>query len=526
MVGLTVGSDSWNDRKSYCEFVLSATSARKMLPSKLLSVETGGKHRIVSKSDLAMNVLRPLHSSIYNHIARYDWLLRGDAKAARFRDFKRKEGEVFVSGDYESATDNLNLHVQRQILDVILDHATCVPEGVKSRARESQTMGLDLNGEIFRQSSGQLMGNLLSFPLLCIVNYLSFRFSCGTQYPVRVNGDDIVFRAPRRIADRWMDNVSLSGLTLSRGKTSVSPSFFSLNSRLFKAGFKKVSLVPCIRSTSYFGVDGGASSLRGRSTAFCEGFSGPRRSVLRVEWLKWNRGMIDSTRRSITRGLGIGFRYDELVNSGLWAREAFYLSFEKETPLPAREVYEEKLLPPEGWRYCTVSKLTREIRRKQKEVGPLIVEQAWNTVLTPKGDSETTFLSALRQGGADCWSFFQQRCRDLKKRSGLLRISRRNTIRFLRPVLTEDLRRKMGEYRLWKHTVLLPVVDNVTFVREGGEVYHMETPTRRLAATLEPEDEKENCTTELVLPPGFSGIITCKKRDGFWFSWAPPACLA
>jgi hypothetical protein len=163
-----------------------------------MCVEAGGKHRIVSKSDIDMNLLRPLHTAIYNRLSKFSWLLRGDAKASSFRKFKRVDGEVFVSGDYESATDNLNLYVQKVILNRILSGCKQVPESIKDFARASQTPFLLGEGVCSTLKRGQLMGNLLSFPLLCIVNYLGFRYYTGQKdLPVRINGDDIVFRADR-----------------------------------------------------------------------------------------------------------------------------------------------------------------------------------------------------------------------------------------------------------------------------------------------------------------------------------------
>jgi hypothetical protein len=37
---------------------------------------------------------------MYDHLSRFPWLLRGDAKTRKFREFVHVPGEVFVSGDY------------------------------------------------------------------------------------------------------------------------------------------------------------------------------------------------------------------------------------------------------------------------------------------------------------------------------------------------------------------------------------------------------------------------------------------
>ncbi|QGY72537.1 RNA dependent RNA polymerase [Plasmopara viticola lesion associated ourmia-like virus 7] len=458
MLGLSKGSDSWNDRESFVEHVLTATSCRKLKPSQLLQVETGGKYRIVSKSDLGMNSLRPLHSAIYNHLSRFSWLLRGDAKASRFSDFVRKPGEVFVSGDYESATDNLNGHVQREILRMILEQTDHVPQGIKDRALESMTSELDFDGVTYQQRRGQLMGNLLSFPLLCIVNYLAFRWVAGPSCPVKINGDDIVFRSSPGIADRWMESVSLAGLTLSRGKTMVDKSYFTLNSRMFISGFSKVHSVPCVRATAFFGLKEGPESLKGRSQSFCEGFSGHRRSLLRSRWLKVNRGAIEYSRRSVTRGLGINFSYGDLIRAGLWDREAWYLSFESEKALPPRLSVLCQNGIPEGWAFRSVEKLNKKVRSWGKKVAPLLVERAWSEASL--NDREQDWSSLVVQD-TPSWDFFrQQRRRDLKRRSRLLGISARNTVRFLKPRLTTELQRRMGLWSLQRHSVLAPVSED------------------------------------------------------------------
>jgi len=228
----------WNTREDFLLQSLAEETRTRFLPSRVTSVETGGKHRIVSVGDVDMNILRPLHTAIYNRISRFDWLLRGEASVNCFQKFEAREGEVFVSGDYESATDNLNLWVQELILRKILRSATWVPEHVKEAAYDSQELGITgPSGVTCRVRTGQWMGNLLSFPLLCIVNYLAFRYYTGQRpdIPVKINGDDIVFRAPGEVACRWMSGVVGSGLTLSKGKTLLDHRYFTLNSRLFQA---------------------------------------------------------------------------------------------------------------------------------------------------------------------------------------------------------------------------------------------------------------------------------------------------
>jgi hypothetical protein len=120
-----------------------------------------GKARIVTIASAYQWCLSPLSGMIYDHISRKSWLLRGDAKSTMFKDFTQKEGELFVSGDYESATDNFNIHHSRAILQAILD-TTCLEEGVKKMAMNSLVAIVRSKGLSTFMLAGQLMGDKLS----------------------------------------------------------------------------------------------------------------------------------------------------------------------------------------------------------------------------------------------------------------------------------------------------------------------------------------------------------------------------
>jgi len=467
--------------------VLSRESPIILGVSRVSPVETGGKYRIVTTGDVQMNLFRPLHTSIYNHLSRFSWLLRGDATSSRFkREFRFSHGEVFVSGDYESATDNLNTSVQETILELILENTVSVPKGIRDSAASTLSMKMTspLGGAVYEQKRGQLMGNLLSFPLLCVVNYLAFRFYTGTtegrdQIPVRINGDDIVFRASALVADRWMKGVVGSGLTLSPGKTLVDRLYFSLNSSLFVASKSTVKTVPIIRSTAYglANRQGGVETLRGRWRASFPGFSGERKSLLRVEWLKWNRKWIIASRRSLSRGLGLNVSESEVRSAGLWSRECFYLSMERETALPVkRATLDQVMRVPTDWVLRRVDVITREMRKKMKGVAGAFVECAWSSIRGIFDDSD------FRDRVDDSPSWLGE-VRGLKRRARLLGLSPRNASRYLAPhtPLVSRRRRDCGgfdvSYRTlesyWRQvrvSVWLPAETTVLLTEASREV--------------------------------------------------------
>lgn len=97
------------------------------------------------------------------------------------------------------------------------------------------------NGRSILQVRGQLMGNPLSFPLLCIINlacYMRYRsIETKTQLmlsPFIINGDDIVFRAKFDEKEAWRDCVRGVGFSLNMLKTYSSKNFACVNSILFE----------------------------------------------------------------------------------------------------------------------------------------------------------------------------------------------------------------------------------------------------------------------------------------------------
>jgi len=144
-----------------------------------------GKARGITITHKEHQVLKPLHNTLYNFLSRKNWLLRGDARSDVFKGFETRCGEVFVSGDYENATDGLSTEVSEAILDSLLSKCRYTPEGVRRWALSSLRSKIRYeDGEEIEQKRGQLMGNLLSFPLLCLYNFLAFKFFVKRKVPL------------------------------------------------------------------------------------------------------------------------------------------------------------------------------------------------------------------------------------------------------------------------------------------------------------------------------------------------------
>jgi hypothetical protein len=151
-------------------------------------------------------------------------------------------GEIYLSGDYKAATDNLRPWVSNTIACTIADE--CGLDEVEKRLFLRSLTGhvFMLNGQLRAQVNGQLMGSVTSFPVLCLANAAMCRYameeSTGRKWSLAdcrlaVNGDDVLMRGPRVLEHAWRACTSFIGLTESVGKTYFSRIFCEMNSALF-----------------------------------------------------------------------------------------------------------------------------------------------------------------------------------------------------------------------------------------------------------------------------------------------------
>nr|QED42899.1 putative RdRp [Monilinia ourmiavirus B] len=362
-------------RNDYLDFTMDDESVRRRVDlgnaTRVCTIFTGGKNRTISVFGADRSFLTPLHTILYNEISRQGWLLRGEADKERFSDYTFNESEVLVSGDYESATDNLNIHVSKHVLRAIRSQSQHVPSQVWDAA-ESALVAKFEDGRL--QARGQLMGSLLSFPLLCLINYLTFKWAVPRKVPVKINGDDIVFRASPEEARRWTEMVGDSGLTLSKGKTLFTRSFFSLNSNFFlsrKSGI--IEQVPHIRSSCVWMKPDCAAAVQGKIERSVIGMPAVTIPV-HVECLRTCSKQIWSSQRSVMRGLSCTVSHAALKGAGLMKREVFYLTTTSE-PLP--------LAPFKRWAYWKMPCTWRSVRVEDGKgddtgAGHALVESTWD----------------------------------------------------------------------------------------------------------------------------------------------------
>lgn len=348
---------------------------------KANAVLTGGKWRVITLADPVLSHLLPLHRTIYNRLSKEKWLLRGEARPSEFSEFSRIPGERIVSGDYEGATDNLNMHVSKHVLRTILRSATHVPTRVREEALDSLSMNfLFEDGSFLTQTRGQLMGNPLSFPLLCLINYLSFKYAVRRDVPVKINGDDIVFRALPSEIESWFNFVSCSGLVVSPGKTLVHSRLFSLNSSYFLSLAVGVFPVQHVRASAVLKKCEDMTALTGRMAQIKRDLFGSFRARCLATLIRRNFSVVYPSQGSFARRYNYPVPGMVLRELRLMERESFYSNLPFEPLALKPYVKERQEVIPETWtKERCLFRGDRLIDRE--EAGRVFTEASWRAPL-------------------------------------------------------------------------------------------------------------------------------------------------
>lgn len=169
--------------------------------------------------------------------------------------FQKKYNVTFdkwVSGDYSGATDGVDIRLTASCFEAMLrrsdysPHLKDILRGVIYQ-QELHYPKMNFDGVMKElpsalQQNGQLMGSVLSFPILCIINLCAYWYAMEeylgstidpVDLPVYVNGDDILFPCNDQFYEVWKEKVFAAGFDLSIGKNYIHSNFFTMNSILF-----------------------------------------------------------------------------------------------------------------------------------------------------------------------------------------------------------------------------------------------------------------------------------------------------
>lgn len=390
---------------------------------KFMVAPCDGKDRAVTVMSASDQVLKPLHKALYSQISKRPWLLRGEATPSVFRKagMFRRRGEEFISGDYESATDHLPVSAAEALLRGARKNSRFIPDTIWDLAFKFLRVRIqypDLPEPV--QATRQLMGSLLCFPLLCLQNYAAFRWIFGPEVPVKINGDDIVFRSTIAKYEEWADFVGSVGLVLSKGKTMTHPRFFSLNSHYFEGNNSRVSLIPVIRFTTISQQKCTyPNGLAGAFNGFLKRFQGELRESLGAWWLREKKNLIRKSGRSVVRGLKIPATESMLKAANLWYREIWYLNSvpvdkngqEAKLPSPPTKL-EGQVEIPAGWRRVPLRKGKERTAQvsQEEEFFEILTDAAWGQVSKDSVTLEREYFKELAMSGFEtAWAKWSSR---------------------------------------------------------------------------------------------------------------------
>lgn len=148
------------------------------------------------------------------------------------------------SGDYQQSTNDLSM----EATTIVRNEAFTGKLGWMVRKALGIQILHGVNGKAAEQANGQLMGSPLSFPVLCIINAALMRLAYQLaynrwwgkgldQFPMAVNGDDIVSRLDLRVYDVWVQLLRAVNWKLSPGKSYLHESLAQVNSQTMRVTF-------------------------------------------------------------------------------------------------------------------------------------------------------------------------------------------------------------------------------------------------------------------------------------------------
>lgn len=252
------GGDQWSDLKYLSDLVDRNVPLRCTIQAVLEPF----KVRVISKGNAlpyysCRNLQKAIHSSMrdlpcFRLIGRP--FMESDMQDLRC---KAKSTYEWFSVDYSAATDGISWKFTSRILRYLLDGLAR-----DTLDRALQVLGPhDLyyptkKGAVWRglQENGQLMGSILSFPILCLANLGVYLVTTRLEQEswthkerlnhVLVNGDDMIYAAPPELWQRHTQVAKDVGLAMSVGKAYHHKTYANINSTSVHCPLEREDLLP------------------------------------------------------------------------------------------------------------------------------------------------------------------------------------------------------------------------------------------------------------------------------------------
>jgi hypothetical protein len=205
---------------------------------KAVAIPEPLKVRMITKAEAETKCLQPLQKALFEYLRsqpqfalthgvkftndvdfdeKLEWIERIEKCIQRIRSLG-SENDLWLSGDYTAATDNFPISVTNALIEGILSEIDHEPTKRWVRYEVSpHEIEYPFNLGKGKQTSGQLMGSLLSFPLLCFLNDFIISRSGAEKGKYLINGDDVVALGSEDFIRQWRSDAPKVGLSLSQG---------------------------------------------------------------------------------------------------------------------------------------------------------------------------------------------------------------------------------------------------------------------------------------------------------------------
>jgi hypothetical protein len=250
-------------------------------------------------------LLKPLQQYLFNSLKKHNVFavtatpLTPEHLSAVIKGLRPEQ--KFLSGDYDNATNNMYSKSTRDCIEAICEHLQLSENyrKVVVRSLVGNIVQYSLNYNDYdklskqfvkektkvsfkeEQTEAQPMGKILSFSVLCMINFAVCRKAVEIDYgisvpishfPGLINGDDCCF--PLTDFDIWVKVAAMVGLYNSIGKTFFSREFIEMNSRTFMV---KEHTYPLIQSDPlYENLD--------IISEFIDEYAHPKETLLNIEF--------------------------------------------------------------------------------------------------------------------------------------------------------------------------------------------------------------------------------------------------
>jgi hypothetical protein len=229
---------------------------------KVVGIPEPLKVRVITAGSAEARCLKPLQLAMHKALVSYpEFSLTGSSQESGLSIFESSKKQLeaieremrtvcnrypgrkykMLSGDYKGATDAFFMEVTKTLLESILESISHEPTKVWARWELDSKELRYPDGVCDYQTRGQLMGSILSFPLLCLANKALCLMSGFPRDSFIINGDDLFAKVEEEKIQNWFRLGGEVGLTPTVGKTYVDEEFGTLNSQLF---FRQWGTIP------------------------------------------------------------------------------------------------------------------------------------------------------------------------------------------------------------------------------------------------------------------------------------------